>query len=215
MKTKSIEILIIVGILLALSFVVGCKDETKAKDPNDYTVFIDCTFGLTEPNEPVTDEYNTRNNVYAILRKAGVEDVHKCLQWAFGEDENTIKISQWDDRWRQRHPELLTVHGYDDLYVSINKIAVCYLLMNDPNALIFPDPNEPDIILFDWEQEYPIDFAYYGKDGWPVTFEAGGVNEIICDATREEWLRVLYTSMAGKEPNGPVNLIFEEPNEPD
>jgi len=105
---KAREILIIIAVLIGVVGVI-------------YAVFYpDATASLNQLG------VSTREVIYAEIRRAGVEDVHKCLQWAFGEDVDTIRIMEFDDRWRQRHPELFTVHGADDLFVTINKIAIAY-----------------------------------------------------------------------------------------
>lgn len=84
---------------------------------------------------------------------------------------------------------------------------------NDPK-----EPNEPNCINIDWEPDYPVDLRLHGKSADYVEFKLGGDHEIVCDSTRDKWLRVLYESMSGKEPNNVVTLRFEtppEPNEPD
>ena len=85
----------------------------------------------------------------------------------------------------------------------------------EPNeGIVIIDPNFTGIDM-DWEPDYPIDLRLCGNDANYVEFKAGKDNEIVCDSTREKYLKILYQSLTGKEPNRPVTLGFEEPNEPE
>lgn len=52
MKVCQITFVLVVGLVVILCLMFGCEDKAEAKDPNDYDIFIDCTFGVLEPNEP-------------------------------------------------------------------------------------------------------------------------------------------------------------------
>ena len=42
-----------------------------------------------------------------------------------------------------------------------------------------------------------------------VTFRTGAENELICDATEQEWLRAVYELLSDEPPSGDVSLRFE------
>lgn len=81
----------------------------------------------------------------------------------------------------------------------------------DPTAIITKkgDPNDPNRISFGSEH-FPIKHRIYGVSAKYVEFMLGDDNEIVCDGTREKWLKLLYESISSKEPTGKVTLIFKE-----
>ena len=102
--------------------------------------------------------------------------------------------------------------------IVINETRIQAQSKEEPNETIdlaigFIDPN---IIDFRgcWEPNYPIEIKFYdGDTPESVSFRAGRDNEIICDGTRDKWLRIMYESISGEEPNNTVILRFEKPNE--
>lgn len=98
------------------------------------------------------------------------------------------------------------------LIICVALILVAYSVCGCKDKAEGYEPGESYDITFDWAPEYPINIAFYdGDSAERATFEVVEDNEIICDSTREKWLRLVYHSMSGKEPNGPVTLRFEEP----
>lgn len=190
MKTKAIEISIVISAIAAV-ILIG------------YLLF--------EPNE-VPPGWTP--DIERILVEAGVENVDDCLRWAFGEDYKQLEQRDLDDRWRQRHSDLFIIRGADDLVEATRRIADAWpekpklywidedgdsTEVTEPNNTLYTDPN--DIWLR--EQEQPAE----------ATISTGGDNELVCDVTREEFLRILYKSLSDKEPTETVVLRFKELNE--
>ena len=99
-----------------------------------------------------------------------------------------------------------------DIFRVLAVVAVMVLFILSASGC----KEKTDSISLDWEPVYPTDISF-GGDSKSVTFEINEDNEILCDDTREEWLKVFYEIMSGKEPNRPVTLRFKEPepNEPE
>ena len=68
-------------------------------------------------------------DVLQAILSGGVapDDVEGFYVWAFGEDWQTAPMSSADDRWNERHKDLLVVKGTDPRNATITKMARLYV----------------------------------------------------------------------------------------
>jgi hypothetical protein len=87
--------------------------------------------GALVVSEQPKDHYSFHTIATEILISVGLyeNEVDECLRWAFGDDVEQLEVSMLDDRWRQRHNDLLVIRGSDDLFQSIRRIGKIYLFM--------------------------------------------------------------------------------------
>jgi hypothetical protein len=174
MRTRDIIIVVVVlALIVAFVFgVFGCKDKAEAKDPNDYDIFIDCTFGIDEPNEQECNHGWIRDNENGIgigiifLMCVKHEDCWKCPECGecVGPEEREAMIEPNEpckhdnlidqevyygyvfcldcDNWLKEH---LSIEG-ENILLSWKVVSQTgewiRPIKPEPNE---PEPNEPDI----------------------------------------------------------------------
>ncbi len=197
---RKIEILIVVALLLLLAALAcGCKDEAEANEGATKLVNgIECKkygSGWTPIKSfcPKCGEFSPWSN---NCSKCGTENYKENYQYVCPNDHSTYSADPYCRKCGGK--TTLKDTNPEPEFLSIDTT------INDPN------------LIWIWEPDYPIDITFAGGTiGEYVNFKVGEDNEIVCDSTREKWLRYMYQSMSSKEPTGEVTLRFEEPNEPE
>lgn len=62
-----------------------------------------------------------------ILRESGVDDPKGCMQWAFGDLYGSMMVEGSNKVWNERHGDIFTLLGSDDIGESIERIGKAYL----------------------------------------------------------------------------------------
>lgn len=66
------------------------------------------------------------------LIAAGVpeSEIEDCLEWAFGEDWETLTLADSLNRWNERHEDKLHIYPSEEVMSAIRKIGRTYLEWN-------------------------------------------------------------------------------------
>ncbi len=61
------------------------------------------------------------------LKSAGVDDADACMDWAFGDEWESLPIYQLDEAWNKRHGDLFVLNGCDRVIDGTEKIGRAYV----------------------------------------------------------------------------------------